>query len=341
MSNNLKTRKSIRGLAATMMIAAFAVANAQTNGARVAVAPFNSPFNNSYNYSAFGGQLGAAEFASFGPMISDLVAGELVNKGVLVVERSNLDKVITEQLRVDSGAFDDSTAVAIGKLALANVAVVGSVNEFSYTQRRIGFGPLSYNEIEARVGVSLRVVDVQTGTVFAVFNDRVSKKVGKIDASQVIAGILRNNNIPGGWGTTGQREATWGSFPVLSDATRDLAKKAAGLFAAKVTDFAKTAKLDNAALTGACDAKVLDVTGDEIVVELDTRFAKGDRVTVSRCEGEIKNDEGRVVKRKMRTIGTGVVVEVSPQGGATIRFTAVAGESVKAKDSVSIDKEAK
>lgn len=311
--------------------------------ARIAVAPLASPFNSSYNVSAFGGQIGAAEFASFGPMISDLLANELISKGFAALERANVDQILKEQLRVDSGAFDDATAAQIGKLALANLTIVGTVNEFSFTSKRHSALGVSATESKGNVGITIRLVKISDGMPLDAFSANSSKTKWDFDVSQLAGRLFEGRRGRGGWGSQADRAATWGSMPLISDAAKDLVKKAVKQFAPKIAEYAKTLPAGSGAVAptlNCMDAKVFEVTGNEIVVELGPGFKKGDAVTLSRCEGEIKNDQGKVIKRKMKAIGSGTVSEVSKEGAWTITVSK-STEQIKKSDTIQVEKDGK
>jgi hypothetical protein len=65
------------------------------------------------------------------PEVTDFIANELefimVDEGLIVVDRSQLDRILEEQRLQFSGEFDDAKAVSIGKMAGADIIMTGSV----------------------------------------------------------------------------------------------------------------------------------------------------------------------------------------------------------------------
>jgi hypothetical protein len=65
------------------------------------------------------------------PDIAEFIAGELeyimVEQGLVLVDRSQLDRIRKEQDLQISGEVDDDQAVSIGKIAGANIIITGAV----------------------------------------------------------------------------------------------------------------------------------------------------------------------------------------------------------------------
>jgi hypothetical protein len=93
------------------------------------------------------------------PMIAEYIAGELeffmVDHGLTVIDRSQLDRIREEQKLQTSGEVDDNQAVLIGKISGANIIVTGAVT---------GTGDLRR--------LRLRALDTQTAHVLSVASER-------------------------------------------------------------------------------------------------------------------------------------------------------------------------
>jgi len=91
--------------------------------------------------------------------VAEYIAEELeyimVGKGLLLIDRSQLDRIRREQLFQLSGEVDDSQAVSVGRIAGANVIITGAVT---------GAGELRR--------LRLRLLDTQTGQVLAAASER-------------------------------------------------------------------------------------------------------------------------------------------------------------------------
>jgi curli biogenesis system outer membrane secretion channel CsgG len=113
-----------------------------------------------------------------GTGLSDLVIKGLVTDGkYTVVERAALDKIIKEQNFSNSDRADPNTAVKLGKLAGVDAIVIGSVTQFSGETETKGSGPVNVHgftipgqktqTFTVNVGVTARMIDTSTGTIFA------------------------------------------------------------------------------------------------------------------------------------------------------------------------------
>jgi curli biogenesis system outer membrane secretion channel CsgG len=118
-----------------------------------------------------------------GKGISDLLINQLVKAGDYeVIERQAINKIVAEQNFSNSYRADSTTAVKLGKLLGVNDIIIGSVTQFGRDDQnksyggaalgsftgRFGIGGLKKKKARAVVGISARLVDVQTGQILAV-----------------------------------------------------------------------------------------------------------------------------------------------------------------------------
>jgi len=105
-----------------------------------------------------------------GSGVADMLATALVKSGkFIVVERQELDRVLSEQKLGESGLVTEQTAPKLGKLLGAELFVIGSVTEFGTKEGKIGgniplFGG-SITKKTARAVVDVRLVNTTTGEV--------------------------------------------------------------------------------------------------------------------------------------------------------------------------------
>ena len=115
-----------------------------------------------------------------GQGITDLLTNDLVKNGTYeVIERQDIDKVLTEQNFSNSDLADPATAAKIGKLLGVDAIIVGSVTQFGKDTKNLGLGGhgwgwhgfggggVGHSKTTAIVGVSARIVDVNTGVILA------------------------------------------------------------------------------------------------------------------------------------------------------------------------------
>jgi TolB-like protein len=117
----------------------------------------------------------------FGTYLAEELVTDLVNTGNLdLVERSTLDKVFGELKLSESGAIDPSTAKQVGKLTGADAIVTGTITD-----------------LQSYVGVNCRLIDTETGRIFAAAQARIVKDddVKKIMTMPVTSGPQEGGQI--------------------------------------------------------------------------------------------------------------------------------------------------
>lgn len=119
-----------------------------------------------------------------GGAASDIFVLGLMNSGFDVVERSKLESILREQRLGASGLLESSTAKNLGRIFAVDAIVAGSVIQYLPAQKRtVFFSPGDTVVItsglyvvergdnyviyltDAEVGVSARMIDVETGSV--------------------------------------------------------------------------------------------------------------------------------------------------------------------------------
>jgi len=154
------------GLAAAALTLLAAGASAQAKP-RVAVLAFD---NNS-TLAIFGDRLGLAA--------ADELTTQLVQTGEFsVVERQQIDAVLSEQKLSMSGAVDAATAAKIGKLLGAQAVIVGSITQFSLDTKSAGIGRFAATYTEAESVLDARLVNTTTGEIIAVADGSGKKRLG-------------------------------------------------------------------------------------------------------------------------------------------------------------------
>lgn len=118
-----------------------------------------------------------------GKGLADLLVGKLVKDGTYtVIERKELDKVVTEQNFSNSDRADAATAAKIGRVLGVDAIIVGSITQFGRDDRsttlggaalggitsRFGIGGIQKRAAKAAVGISARLVDTSTAEILAV-----------------------------------------------------------------------------------------------------------------------------------------------------------------------------
>lgn len=112
-----------------------------------------------------------------GQGMADMLVTELVKSGKYkVIERKELEKIISEQQLGQSAMVTTESAAKVGQLLGVEIAIIGSVTEFGHkksdTGGRIkGFG-LGVSNIAASVGIDVRLINTNTGEILSAENVR-------------------------------------------------------------------------------------------------------------------------------------------------------------------------
>lgn len=106
-----------------------------------------------------------------------------------VVERSRLEQILKEQNLAYTGRVDQYTAVRLGQLLGAKIIILGTITDLTLQEAgRIQVGILQVRAELARVSLSARVVDVETGVILGSIQSTGEHLGAAIDISR-FAGI--------------------------------------------------------------------------------------------------------------------------------------------------------
>jgi hypothetical protein len=127
-----------------------------------------------------------------GSAAADIFILELMKKGFDVIERSRIESIIKEQDLGASGLIEPSTAKSIGKIFGVDAIITGSIIQYLPAQKRTVFFPVGDTVVitpglylvergnnyviymtDAEIGISARMIDVETGSVVWVASDSI------------------------------------------------------------------------------------------------------------------------------------------------------------------------
>src|SRR6202030_3508114 len=142
---------------------------------RVAVFDFDYAMVKTNSAALFGTDI------DIGKGIADLLVKNLVTDGTYsVIERKQLDKILAEQNFSNSDRANPASAAKIGKILGVDAIIVGSITEFGNDTKNqniggaggnwggFGIGGVGRKKSKAVVGITARIIDIDTGEILAV-----------------------------------------------------------------------------------------------------------------------------------------------------------------------------
>jgi curli biogenesis system outer membrane secretion channel CsgG len=319
---------AIIGVAITSPLAAQTAAGGTTpRRARIAVLDFDYATVHSGISAIFGTNV------DVGQGVTDLLVTYLVKDGSYsVIERKVLDRILAEQNFSNSERADASSAAKIGRLLGVDAIVVGSVTQFGNDTKntgiggvgaglgRVGIGGFNQKQSKAIVGLTARVVSVDTGEILATAEGLGESK--RTSTSLTGGG--------GGWGGFGAGNVNFGSSNFQSTIIGEAVKAAVEKMSANV--IAERGKV--AVRSVVVQGLVAAVVGNQLVLNVGRKAGVnvGDQFAVERGTQEIKDPAtGRVIRRITTSVGVVRVVDVDDESSMA---DIVSGSGFKASDIV-------
>ncbi len=265
--------------------------------------------------------------------VSDLLLTYLVKDGnYSVIERQQLDKILKEQNFSNSDRADPTSAARIGKLLGVDAIIVGSITQFGNDTRttgvgavggalgRVGIGGVGQKQSKAIVGLTARIVSVDTAEVLAVAEGMGESK--------------RTSTSLGGGGAAyrgfGAGNVNFGSSDFQNTIIGEAVKAAVEKMSTEVVAGRTRVVTRQINVEGLIAA----VTGGQVIVNVGTRAGVklGDQLTVERVGQEIKDPAtGKLLRRITKQVGVLRVVDVDADSAVA---DVVSGSGFQVKDIV-------
>jgi len=265
--------------------------------------------------------------------ISDLLVDRLISEGTLsVIERRKLDMVLAEQNFSTGERADSSTAARIGKVLGVNAIILGSVTQFG-TERKdfhasgigggrggLGAGNVGTREGKAAVGITARIIDINTGEVLASSTGR-----GQSSRSGLLLGGLVIGHGGFGAGSVNMnssqfRETILGeaTYAAVNDLSRQL-----NLFAHKIPSNSQDIR-----------GLVADVSGNNVILNVGRSqgLEAGTTLNVLRVDRTVKDPAtGKPLREIVSEVGR---VRVDEADNDSSTGTIISGSGIKLGDIV-------
>jgi curli biogenesis system outer membrane secretion channel CsgG len=299
-------KKSLSILAFLLVIAAGIVerpAAGQTaprRRPRIAVLDFDYATVMSSSSALFGNNV------DVGRGITDLLVTGLVKDGTFsIIERKALDRIMAEQNFSNSERADPTSAARLGKLLGVDAIIVGSITQFGNETKHtnvggggggwggFGIGGVGHSKSKANVGITARIVNVDTGEILGVAE-------GAGESSRSSTSLLGGG---GGWHGWGGGNVDFGSSDFQETIIGEAVKIAVDKLTADVVSNAP--RLSVRTIT--VDGLIAAIDGGQIILNVGRRAGVnvGDQLDVVRVTKEIKDPEtGHILRRLTTSIGT-------------------------------------
>ncbi len=252
-----------------------------------------------------------------GKGISDMMVTQLVKDGTFsVIERKQLEKVLSEQRLGASGLVDASTAAQIGKILGVKYVILGSITQFGIDTKNIdtgGFGRMlglgadvDVSTAVATVYIDARMIDTTTAEIVAVAEGKASESKSnvKVSASDRYQGYGHVAIGGSGFDET-----------ILGQATRNCVGDVVKQLSGKTTGTGGNAG-------GAIKTKVADTDAGSGTVYI--AAGSGEGITVGQTLYVVK------IKKEIKDPETGEVIKRVVEAAAELKVTEVDNKSATA-----------
>jgi curli biogenesis system outer membrane secretion channel CsgG len=248
-----------------------------------------------------------------GKGIADLLVDRLVQDGVFsVIERKELERILSEQNFSNSDRADANTAARIGKVLGVDAIVVGSITQFGRDDKKNTVGGLG--SITGRFGVGGVQKTKSTATV------QITARLINTSTAEIMASVTaKNESTREGTGIVGSG-GTAGTIAggVLDMQSRNFADTILGEATTKtVADLARQIEAKAGALptnTILISGLVADAAPDgTIIINVGSKAGVkvGDKYAVKRKVREIRDPaSGRVIRLVEDAVGDVTITEV-------------------------------
>ena len=273
---------------------------------RVAVVDFDYATVHSNASAIFGSNV------DVGKGVTDLLVTYLVKDGTYsVIERKALDLIMKEQNFSNSDRADASSAAKIGKLLGVDAIIVGSVTQFGNDTKttglggvgaglgRVGLGGFNQKQSKAIVGLTARLINVDTGEILA-------SAEGMGESKRTSTSLTGGG---GGWSGFGAGGVNFGSSNFQGTIIGEAVKAAVENMSGAVVAERGRVAIQQVKVEGLVAA----VDGTTVVLNIGSKAGVkvGDQFSVERPGSEIKDPAtGKVIRRITSKVGVVRIVDV-------------------------------
>jgi curli biogenesis system outer membrane secretion channel CsgG len=273
-----------------------------------------------------------------GKGISDLLVEKLLAGGKYsIIERQDLDKILTEQNFSNSNRADPGTASQIGRILGVDAIIIGSITQFGRDDKstsvgggaiggitgRFGVGGVRRSESKAVVALTARLVNTSTGEILAAMT-------GNGESSRSGTGLL---GAGGSWAGAAAGAIDMSNKNFANTILGEAVHQAVGSLAARIDQNASSMPAREVNVEGL----VADVAGNVLILNVGSSAGLriGDKLSVNQKVREVKDPAtGKVLRSIVNKVGDVVITEVDPSsavGTFTGSGTPKVGDEVKSQ----------
>jgi len=242
-----------------------------------------------------------------GKGVATVLVSELVRNGTYtVMERAEVDRILSEQNFQQGARADASTAAKLGRLLGVDAIIIGSITQFQREDKNINLG--LRKETKATVAIDARIVQIGTGEILGVAQGKGESKRARMKTE--------DDNHPAFRSGQDMWSADLAST-LLGEATRTAVTNLVTTLAAAAP------KIPENETVAVVSALVADVSGSELVINLGTAggVKVGAEYAVLRPGREIKDPAtGNVLRRTTAPVGK-IKITSADEGSATGTLT--------------------
>ena len=273
-----------------------------------------------------------------GKGIADLLVDRFVkDKAFRVIERKELDKVLSEQNFSNSDRADPTSAAKLGRVLGVECIIIGSITQFGRDDKSVGTGGRAFGsfgakygiggvgkkEAKAVVGISARMINTTSAEILA-----VASGIGTSERSGLNLVGDGGGGGSGGGGFFDMSSSNFGAT-ILGEAVNKAVTNVASELEKNASSIPVTAVVIN--------GLVADASGGTLILNVGTKAGVkvGDKLQVTRPIREIKDPStGKVLRRIEDKLGEIVITEAdetSAVGKYTGSQPAKVGDAVKSQ----------
>ncbi len=254
--------------------------------------------------------------------VSDLIIDRLINDGTYrVIERRDLDKILQEQNFSNSDRANPASAAKIGRLLGVDTIITGDITQFGRDDRNLGgggslghwdkygLGNVGVKKAKAVVGITARMVDVNTGEILASVS-------GKGESTRSGSNLV---GAGGGWANSGSGQLDMSSTNFSQTILGEAVKAAVAQVSTQLEQNATRLPHESVQINGL----VADASGATLVLNVGSSSGVhvGDKLAVTRVSRVIKDPvSGKPLRTIEEAVGEVSITSVDA-GSAEGHFT--------------------